>query len=422
MAAMAGLSLFPGCSPYRALRLDPESHVRGTTSPEFDEVRQAFIENFTDRKELGAACAAYFNGEKVVDLWGGYRDIKTREPWEENTMVTVFSTSKGICAIALALLHAQGRLDYDERVATYWPEFGQNGKQEITVRQLLNHEAGLCALDSTLTLPLISNLDSLAQILAAQKPHWTPGTRHGYHAVSLGWYENEIVRRIDGQHRTIGQLIREEICAPLGIQFFIGLPDTVPDSRLAKLKSASLLTALFSRGKMPAPLKKGVMNKKSLAFRSFFNPKVPLDIFNERLALRPEVPSANGTGTARSIACMYSLLADTCCRIGFDSTTLALVYAPSVAPDSGDTDIIFGVPVNFSLGFMKPSSSFHFGNTRTTGHPGLGGSFGFADPDNGIAYAYVPNRLDLYPWNDPRDVALRNALYRCLERIKNSRK
>ena len=201
--------------------------MQGTAAPGFAEVKQAFVENFKDRKELGAACAVYYKGEKVVDLWGGYRDIATRAPWEENTLVTVFSTSKGISAIALALLHARGRLDYDERVAAYWPEFGRNGKRNITVRQLLGHEAGLCALDADLTIPLIGNLDSMAVLLAAQKPHWPPSTRHGYHAVTLGWYENELVRRLDERHRTIGQLVREDICAPLGIQFFIGLPDGV---------------------------------------------------------------------------------------------------------------------------------------------------------------------------------------------------
>jgi CubicO group peptidase (beta-lactamase class C family) len=418
---VAGILILTGCSPYAALRHDPLGHVHGTTAPEFAEVKEAFIENFKDRNELGAACAVYFKGEKVVDLWGGYRDMTTRAPWEENTLVTVFSTSKGISAIALALLHARGKLNYDERVATYWPEFGCNGKQDITVRQLLGHEAGLCALDATLTIPMVGNLDSMAVLLAAQKPHWPPHTRHGYHAVSLGWYENELVRRLDERHRTIGQLVREDVCTPLGIRFFIGLPDSIADSQLAKLKSPTLLQALFSNGRMPAPLKKGLMNSKSLAFRSFFNPKVDLDIFNKRYALKPEVPSVNGTGTARAIASIYSLLADSCCRMGLDSNTLSQIYAPSIPPDSGSVDVIFGVPMNFSLGFMKPFTGFEFGTSRAAGHPGLGGSFAFADPDNRVSYAYAPNRLDLYPWNDPRDVALRKALGRCLERIGKGR-
>ena len=422
VAAFAFIIILAGCSPYAVLRKEPEQYVHGTTSSDFDEVKQAFVENFKERKELGAACAVFYKGKNVVDLWGGYRDIKTREPWEQNTLVTVFSTSKGVTAIALALLHARGRFDYDERVAAYWPEFGRNGKQDITIRQLLNHEAGLCALDSNLTIARISSPDSLAPVLSAQKPHWTPHARHGYHAVSLGWYENELIRRIDERHRTVGQYLQEELCRPLGIQFFIGLPDSVPDSQLAKLKSATLFQALLSRGKMPAPLKKGLMHSKSLAFRSFFNPRVRLDIFNERYALRPEVPSANGTGTARAIAALYTLLTDTCHAVCLDSTTRALVYAPAVPPDSGPIDVIFGVPVNFSLGFMKPFPSFAFGAPSAAGHPGLGGSFGFADPVNHIAYAYVPNRLDLYPWNDPRDLALRKAVYRCLERINKAKR
>jgi len=179
--------------------------ARGYVARGFEAVRAAFDENFTDRGELGGAVCAYVHGEKVVDLWGGVRNKKTGEPWDQDTMVIVFSATKGLAAMTLAVAHSRGWLDYDERVCTYWPEFAQCGKEGITVRQLLAHQAGLYALDEPVTRRLVADLDRLAVVLARQKPAWEPGTRQGYHAITLGFYENELLRRIDPQHRSLGQ-------------------------------------------------------------------------------------------------------------------------------------------------------------------------------------------------------------------------
>ena len=163
--------------------------------PGFEEVETEFKKNFLERGELGAACAIYHRGEKVVDLWGGYRDRKTGDLWKDETLVLVFSTTKGISALTVAVAHSRGLLDYDEKVAAYWPEFAQAGKENVTVRELLAHQAGLCAIGEPLSPEVLADLDRLAAVLARQRPAWRPGTKHGYHYLSLGSYENELIRR-----------------------------------------------------------------------------------------------------------------------------------------------------------------------------------------------------------------------------------
>ncbi len=171
--------------------------ISGFVKPEFEAVREAFVENFERRNELGAACCVYHQGEKVADLWGGIRDKATVEPWEENTKVLVSSATKGLAGLAMALAHSRGLFDYDERVSKYWPEFAQQSKDKITIRQLLAHQAGLFALDKRVDTRVESDLDRLAVILARQKPSWEPGTRQAYHAITLGFYESELLRRAD---------------------------------------------------------------------------------------------------------------------------------------------------------------------------------------------------------------------------------
>ena len=178
--------------------------ISGHVEPEFEAVRESFVENFTRRNELGAACCIYYRGEKVVDLWGGVRNKQTCEPWEEDTMVIVFSATKGMSGLAMALAHSRGLFDYDERISKYWPEFAQQGKDKITVRQLLAHQAGLFAIDETGDKSIIAYLDRLAVVLARQKPAYEPGTRQVYHGITLGYYESELLRRVDPKHRSIG--------------------------------------------------------------------------------------------------------------------------------------------------------------------------------------------------------------------------
>src|SRR5512139_3612801 len=235
----------PGGSPMKS---SPGIHIEGHVSAGFEAVRDAFAENFSRRDELGGACCVYYRGEKVVDLWGGVRNKATGEPWQEGTMVLVYSTTKGMAAMTLAVAHSRGWLDYEERVCTYWPEFAQNGKENITVRQLLAHQAGLFTFAEQGDRSLVADLDRLAVVLARQKPAWEPGTRQAYHAITLGYYEGELLRRIDPRHRSLGQFFQDEIATPLGIDFYIRLPESIPDSRLATLARPSLLEILRGFG------------------------------------------------------------------------------------------------------------------------------------------------------------------------------
>ncbi len=374
-------------------------------------MREAFVENFIHRGELGGACAAYYRGEKVVDLWGGIRNKKTGEPWEQDTMVIVYSATKGLSAITLAIAHSRGWLDYEERVCAYWPEFAQNGKEHITVRQLLAHQAGLFALDVSLDRALLSDPDRLAAVLVRQKPAWEPGTRQAYHAITLGFYEAELLRRIDPQHRSLGQFFQDEIAVPLGLEVYIRLPKTVADSRLATISRPSMIEMLRGFG---IRFTLEAMNHRSKIVRALEGSALPHDeqhIYARNL----EVPSGGAVGTARAIAHAYSVFATGGRELGLRPETLKLLAAPAFPPTRGFYDECMKVEgVQFSLGFMKPGPVWKFGSPSSFGSPGAGGSLGFADPIVGIGYAYVTSQMGTQLTGDPRDVALRDALYSAL--------
>jgi CubicO group peptidase (beta-lactamase class C family) len=244
----------------------------GSVVEGFEPVRAAFESNFRDRDELGASVALYRGAEPLVDLWGGYRDVAGTRPWERDTMVLVYSTSKGLAGLAVALAHSRGLLDFEERVATYWPEFAQHGKGAITVRQLLSHQAGLPAVDERLDAGVMADLDRMASILARQRPAWEPGTRHGYHGLSLGWYENELIRRVDPAHRSLGRFFHDELAVPLGLDFHIGLPADIPESRVAEIDGFTALQMALHLNVMPAGMVLAYMWPGSLVARTMGNP------------------------------------------------------------------------------------------------------------------------------------------------------
>ena len=387
--------------------------VQGQVAAGFEEVRREFERNFVERGEIGAAVAAFWHGEKVVDLWGGSRTPGGDEPWTENTMVLVMSITKGIAAMTLAVANARGWLDYDAPVARYWPEFAQNGKDDITVRQLLAHEAGLVVLDERLTIENLRDLDNVARVLARQKPAWTPGTRHGYHSMTIGFYMQELIRRVDPGHRTLGRFFQEEIATPLQLEFYIGLPPEIPDSRVAKITRLVGLRGIQAFWKVPLTIIRRGLFPWSILRRSM---AIPADVdFNDRRSLEAELPAANGIGTARAIARAYSAFAEGGAEIGLNPETLARITAE---PDAErPLDEILGVPTYLSLGFARPGPGRSFGSsTRAFGAPGAGGSLAFADPDAHLGYAYVMNKLDYWLFNDPREKALRDAVYRALGR------
>ena len=392
------------------------SLLQGEVAPGFEGVASEFEKNFAQRGEVGAACAVHHGGRKVVDLWGGYRDRKTLAPWEEDTMVLVFSTTKGISALTVATAHSRGLLDYDEKVATYWPEFGQAGKEDVTVRQLLAHQAGLCAIDEPLSPEVLADLDHLATILARQRPAWEPGTKHGYHYLSLGSYENELIRRVDPQHRSLGRFFQEVIAAPLGLEFYIGLPPDVLDSKVASIEAFSALQMLLHINTLPVGMLLGYINPFSLTHRTLNNPNLssPGDL-DEPEYRAVELPSAGGIGQVRAIAKTYGVFAAGGGELGIGRGTLEELATPAIPPPAGARDEVMKVDMNYLLGFFKPSSAFHFGSSDNAfGTMGAGGSFGFADPEAQVGFAYAPNKMGFHIWDDPREKALRDAVYRCL--------
>jgi CubicO group peptidase (beta-lactamase class C family)/hypothetical membrane protein len=396
-----------------AVPVSATPRIDGMVAPGFEEVRAEFERNFAERGEVGAAVAVYWRGEKVVDLWGGRRAPQGDAPWERDTMVVVMSCTKGLAAMTLAVANARGWLDYDAPVARYWPEFAQNGKSTITVRQLLGHEAGLVLLDEELTIERMRDLDDVARLLARQTPAWPPGTRHGYHTMSLGLYMQELIRHVDPLRRTLGRFFREEIAEPLGAEFYIGLPDYVPDRRLATVEKLSLGRALLGLRKTPPAMIRKLLQPGSVLRRSFLIPNLD---WNDRRTLRVELPAGSGVGTARAIARAYSVFAEGGAELGITAETFARVTAPLDVARSEDE--VLGVPSYFSLGFLRPGPEFSFGSSaRAFGAPGAGGSFAFADPDARLGYAYVMNRLDFYLADDPREKALRDAVYAAMARL-----
>ena len=388
--------------------------VKGGVSPGFEAVRAAFEDNFARRHELGGACCVYHHGKKVVDLWGGVRNGATGEPWEADTMVVVHSATKGLAAMTLAIAHSRGWLDYDERVATYWPAFAQAGKGSITVRQLLAHQAGLFAFDEPVDRDAIADLDRLADVMARHEPAWPPGERQAYHGLTLGFYEGELLRRVDPRHRTLGQFFRDEIATPLGEEFYIGLPEAIPNARLATLSAPGFVAMLI--GFRPLRLLVEALNPRSKIARALnVNPGTSVYHDPARVYARNlEVPAGGGVGTARAIAHAYGAFAAGGRELGLRRATLDLLAAPAVPSTRGFYDECLKCELQFSLGFMKPSSSCRFGGTRSFGSPGAGGAMGFADPGAGVGYGYVTSRMGVVFSGDPRDVALRDALYTAL--------
>jgi CubicO group peptidase (beta-lactamase class C family) len=391
-----------------------QDSVNGFVVRGFEPVRQAFEENFARRQELGAACCVYRSGEKVVDLWGGVRDKTTGEPWEKDTMVCVFSVAKGMSGLSVALAHSKGLIDYEALVCEYWPEFAQHDKEDITVRQLLSHQAGLFAFGEPVERSVFADPERLSGVLARQTPAWEPGTRQAYHAQTLGFYEGELIRRVDPRHRTLGRFFQEEIASPLTLDFHIRLPEEVPNSRLATISEPSVFRRLLAV--QSVPLLMASMNKNSATRRAVFeNPGPYLIMDQDRIYARNlEVPSGAGVGTARAIARAYSVFATGGKELAMNQQTMELLKAPARPPRFGFYDEVVKKRMSLSLGFLKPCKAYPFGAPSAIGSPGAGGSFGYGDPETGLAYAYVTNRMGPAMGGDARDLALQAATFRSI--------
>ncbi|NMN99488.1 serine hydrolase domain-containing protein [Antrihabitans stalactiti] len=390
-------------------------HINGDADEGFGRVVDEFRRNFTSRGDIGAALAVYQGDRPVIDLWAGVRDKNTGALWERDTTVNIFSSTKGIAALVLATAVSAGILDYDEPVATYWPEFASHGKGAITVRQLIDHQAGLHSLHGkALSLADLADLDLVADVIADQKPAWQPGTRQGYHTVTLGLYENELFRRVDPGGRTIGRYVAEEIATPLGVDLAIGLSPERDIDDIAQLSVSTPLGVLKHERHVPFRLLAGFGAKRGTFYATMKNPPIgdPWDARRHEL-LDIELASGNGVGNARALARVYGAAAADTGELAIKRAVLDQLAAVGNVPAP---DAVLGIPTRYHLGLRKSTPTFQFGSrdNRAYGTPGLGGSIGFADPSTGIGFGYTMNRLGLAIVAEQRCEKLRGAVFDAL--------
>ena len=370
--------------------------LQGECDPRFGAVRDAFAANWTDHDEVGASLCVIVGGETVIDLWGGFVDGERSRAWESDTIANVYSSTKGVAAAASAMLVDRGQLDVERPVVDYWPEFGQSGKSEITVRDLLTHEAGLAGVDEELPDGAVLDWDRMVGALERQAPMWTPGKHMGYHAITYGWLVGEVIRRIDG--RTCGEFVRDEIAGPLGVDFYIGLPES-EDSRTTDLLPA------------PGAGPIGVSTEDNIAARALglAAPRLAGTV-NSREWRAAELPAANGHGNGRSLATIYSALS----QAGGNLLSKDAIEACGPTEHAAREDMVLGFLVRRSLGFILSTAGgrYEWGpNPRTFGHSGAGGSLGFADPDAEIGFGYVMNQMSAGLGADPRWKPMIDAVY-----------
>jgi len=372
----------------------------------FGAVGDAFRANF-EQNELGAAFSLYAGGEKMADLWAGIADAETDTPWTDETLALVFSTTKGATAICVAMLAEAGKLDYDEPVATYWPEFAAEGKDAITVGHVMSHQAGLIYAEPQLTLDQVLAVDPVVDTLAAQAPLWEPGTAHGYHALTYGWLAGELVRRVDG--RRLGRFFADEVAEPLGLDFWIGLPDS-EEHRVARLRAAPPPEGeeLALMMKIAGP---GTNGGRALTMDGALAIATAEMPFNTRAVHATEMPAANGITNARSVARMYAATVSEVDGVRLiDDETVDVVRAERVHGD----DLSLVLPTRFGYGFMLRAEYLPLLADGSFGHYGAGGSLGFADPESGVGFGYVMNQMGGGIAGDPRAVALIDAVRSCL--------
>ncbi|MGQ4363436.1 serine hydrolase domain-containing protein [Streptomyces sp. SAS_272] len=379
--------------------------VSGAVAEGFEPVREAFARNFETLGDRGAAVAVYRDGRKVVDLWGGTKDVDGTAPWERGTAQIVRSATKGVVAAGLLLLHQRGELDLDAPVGTYWPEYKAAGKERTLVRHVLAHRAGVPVLDRPLTPAEAADPDIGAAAVAAQTPVWEPGTDHGYHAQTYSWLAGELVRRVTG--RPVGEWIADEIARPVGADLWLGLPAARRGraGRVGKVEAPAQTGALRTR---PKPAVTAAYADPASLTRRAFAAITPLPDENDAAYRAAALPASNGIATAEGLARFYASL------IGEVEGGVRLLRPETVelarGEQSSGPDRVLVVNTRFGLGPMLHGAASPLLSPRAFGHPGRGGALGLADPESGIAFAYVTNGFRTSVTADPRAQALLRAL------------
>ena len=382
--------------------------INGDVAEGFGLVADAFTRNFDDHGEVGAAFCLYVDGADVVDLWGGVADPATGGKWERNTLQVHFSTTKGVAAICAAILHERGQLDYETPVAAYWPEFAAGGKEAVTVAQCMSHQAGLAAVDTPLTLDEICDKEPVLRALEVQEPLWEPGTANGYHAITYGWIVGEIVKRVDG--RPISQFLAEEIAGPLGVDSFIGLPES-EEHRVAPIIGAPPPDDQEEMEMMLALMGPGTLGFRALTMDGAIVMTDEQNPFNTRQVHAAEIPGAAGISEARALARMYGACVSEVdgLRLIGDGTVRTVRAERSRGPDK-----TLVVECAWGLGFMRTGEMNPMLTMEAFGHPGAGGSQAYGDLEHRVGFGYVMNQMGGNITGDPRAASLTDAIRSCL--------
>ncbi len=375
--------------------------IKGTCNEKFAAVREAFEENFSAGGEVGATVCATVDGETVVDLWAGHQDKRRTRPWEQDTIVTVYSTTKTMAALVMLMLADRGEIDFYEPVAKYWPEFGQNGKEDIEVRHVMAHSAGLAGTDVDVGPDGLYSQDKMAETLAAQKPWWDDRSQSGYHGMTQGYLQAEIVRRVTG--KTLGTFFADEIAGPLDADFFIGVPPEKDDQVCIIIPADD--------GGDDEDFEKAIAEmfggRDSVGFRSFARPRAAPDAAGTEAWRRAEIPAANGHGNARSVANVHRIIA-----LGGEVDGRRFMSREGVErifdKQTEGTDLVLGVPTVFGMGFGLAGGFMQLG-PRGCSWGGAGGSLAIIDTDARTTFAYVMNQMVVTVVGDERSRRLQAA-------------
>jgi CubicO group peptidase (beta-lactamase class C family) len=380
---------------------DVKTEIHGTCDYRFEPVREAFAANFAERGEIGASVAVVAGGEPVVNLWAGWADPGRTRAWRQDTLTNVWSTTKAMTSLCTHVLMDRGELDPDAPVARYWPEFAAGGKAGIPVRWIMSHQTGLTGLSVPTAVADYYDWEKITALLAGQEPLFPPGTTSGYQAITFGYLAGEVIRRITGQ--SCGAFFASEIARPLGADFFIGLP-------ASELGRCSELLGVRPSDDEQAALAQAYASASPAAQAALINPPLTGDEANADEWRMAEIPAANGHGTALGLVTVFGTLVD-----GSERLISAKTLRAARASNGRHTDVVLGFPLEFGLGFGLSGPEGHFGpNPAAFGHDGFGGSAVGADPEAGVAFAYVMNRMGMNLADDPRKMALITAIYQSL--------
>jgi CubicO group peptidase (beta-lactamase class C family) len=391
------------------------SKVKGSVGRGWEPVREAFEANLASGEEVGCGVSVYHRGHKVVDLWGGHFDAERTTPYEEDTLQLVFSTTKGITAIAVAMCVERGLLSYDEKVSSYWPEFAQFGKESATVAQLLSHQCGLYTVDGDISLDEALHWETITSRLASTKPRWEIGTQHGYHALTYGWLAGELVRRVDPAGRSLGQFVSDEIVTPVGGELWIGLPES-QESRVSPM----IGSLAGGEDDTMDPAVKAMMEQfmgpnspggQALSLNGAFSGD---GAFNRRDVHAAEIPAANGITNASTLARIYAATIGEVDGVRLVKPEIVDRARITVTPN-GEPDTCLIMPTTFGMGFMTHGMFTPYSGSGAFGHPGAGGSVAFAHPERQLAMAYVMNQMATNLANDRRAQVLTDAAAACAD-------